>query len=83
MSTGLIIALSITVVFIGMIIINYRKMKNMPDVKSSAKIKNLNAKNFKTQTKSEELQELLIFITPRIVQLEQRDKLKRFSTGAP
>jgi type IV pilus assembly protein PilQ len=38
---------------------------------------------FKTQTKSEELQELLIFITPRIVQLEQRDKLKRFSTGAP
>jgi thioredoxin 1 len=52
MSTGLIIALSITVVFIGMIIINYRKMKNMPDVKSSAKIKNLNAKNFKTQTKS-------------------------------
>ena len=36
---------------------------------------------FKTQTRSEDLQELLIFITPRIVQLEQRDKLKRFSTS--
>jgi len=38
---------------------------------------------FKTQKRSEELQELLIFITPRIVQLEQRDKLKKFSTIAP
>jgi len=37
---------------------------------------------FKTQKRSEELQELLIFITPRIVQLEQRDKLKQFSTSA-
>ena len=36
---------------------------------------------FKSQTRSENLQELLIFITPRIVQLEQRDKLKQFSTS--
>jgi len=51
MTTGTIIALSIAVLFIGLIVFNYRKMKNTPEVKKSDKIKILNTKNFKTQTR--------------------------------
>jgi type IV pilus assembly protein PilQ len=36
---------------------------------------------FKAQLKQEQLQELLIFITPRIVQLEQRHAIQSLSTS--
>ncbi len=52
MSTGLIIALSIVVAFIALILFNYFKMKNVSDTKSSEKIRILNLKNFKNQTRS-------------------------------
>jgi type IV pilus assembly protein PilQ len=38
---------------------------------------------FKSQQKAERLQELLIFITPRIVQLEQRNKVPSLSSSTP
>lgn len=52
MSTTLIIVLAVLAGFFLLIIVNQRRMKNMPDVKNSEKIKVLNTKNFKTQTRS-------------------------------
>ena len=50
MSTGLIVILGVLVLFIGVIVLNYRRMKNLPDVKPSDRIKTLNNKNFKVIT---------------------------------
>ncbi|MCD6347453.1 MAG: thioredoxin [Bacteroidales bacterium] len=51
MTTGTIIALAVGAFFLGLIIFNYRKMKNTPEVKKSDKIKILTTKNFKFQTR--------------------------------
>jgi thioredoxin 1 len=45
--TGYII-IGVIAAFFGLIIVNYYRMKNMPEGKTSDKIANLNAKNFKT-----------------------------------
>jgi thioredoxin 1 len=52
MSTTLIIILAVVVLFIGVIVYNYFKMKKMPNVTNSQKIKTLNSKTFKAYTKS-------------------------------
>ena len=52
MSTSLIIVLAILGGFLLLIVINHRRMKNMPNIENSNKIKVLNTKNFKTQTRS-------------------------------
>jgi len=52
MSTAAIIFISVIALFLAVIIFNYRKMKNTPEVKSSDKIRTLNNKNFKAQIKS-------------------------------
>ena len=51
MSTPLIFAIAATI-FIALIIIGRRRMKNVPEVKNSDKIRTLSNKNFKEQTKS-------------------------------
>jgi len=52
MSVTLIVISVIIVGFLGVIIFNYRKMKNMPVVADNENIKKLNNKNFKAQTRS-------------------------------
>jgi len=52
MSTGLIIALGVSALFIAVMVFNYWKMKNAPKTKNSEKIKVLNNKNFSANTKS-------------------------------
>ncbi len=52
MSTGVIIAIIAGVAFLALVVYNYYKMKNVQDVKSSDKITQLNAKSFKTLTRS-------------------------------
>lgn len=52
MSTTGFIILGVVALFSTLIFLNYKKMKNMPAVENSAKIKVLNSKNFKTQIKS-------------------------------
>jgi len=52
MSTTLIIVLALVGGFFLLIIVNQRRMKNMPEVTNSKKIKVLNTKNFKTQTRT-------------------------------
>ncbi|MBI9067786.1 MAG: thioredoxin [Salinivirgaceae bacterium] len=50
MSTTLLIVGGISLLFIGFIVFNYKKMKNMPNAASHEKIKILSSKNFKLQT---------------------------------
>lgn len=50
MSTATILILTFVVLFIGFIVYSQRKMKNMPEVKSSDRILNLNNKNFRATT---------------------------------
>lgn len=52
MSTTVIIALSILAVFVFLIVFNYRKMKNTPEVVKSDKILVLNNKSFKNAIRS-------------------------------
>jgi thioredoxin 1 len=52
MGTALYIIIGVIVVFIGLIIYNYKKMNNMPATEDHENIKTLNNKNFKTQVKS-------------------------------
>ena len=52
MSTTLIIVLAVLGGFLLLIVVNQKRMKNMPNIENSKKIKVLNVKNFKTQTKS-------------------------------
>ncbi|MFO7615763.1 MAG: thioredoxin [Bacteroidales bacterium] len=50
MSTATILILAFVVLFIGFIVYSQRKMKKMPEVKSSERIINLSNKNFKAAT---------------------------------
>lgn len=50
MSVTLIIVLVVLVLFIGLIVINYYRMKNAPHVPDSKKILTLSNKNYKTFT---------------------------------
>lgn len=50
-STVLYIILGVVIAFLGLIVINYYRMKNAKPVKTSKKIKVLANKNFKTVTK--------------------------------
>nr|WP_319397377.1 thioredoxin [uncultured Carboxylicivirga sp.] len=52
MSTTLIIISIIVLALAVYVVINYKKMKNMPDTPASAKIRILDNKNFKTQIRS-------------------------------
>lgn len=52
MNPILLIAGGIVVIFIGLLTYAHYKAKNTPDLKKSANIKVLNAKNFKSQTSS-------------------------------
>jgi len=52
MSTTAIIILAGVAIFIGFIVYNSIKLKKLPNVPNSTKIKTLNTKNFKTATKS-------------------------------
>ena len=52
MSVTLIIILAAVAAFIGFIVYNQAKMKKMPNVANSQKIKTLNNKNFKAVTQS-------------------------------
>lgn len=51
MSTTLIVIIAVVVVLIGLITVNYFRMKNAKPVANSKKIKVFNNKNFKTATK--------------------------------
>jgi len=52
MGIALYIILGVVVVFIGLIIYNYKKINNMPVTPDHTNIKTLSSKNFKTQVKS-------------------------------
>jgi thioredoxin 1 len=52
MNTIIIIAGVIFTIFSGYVIISYRKMKNVPEVAKSDKIKDLTDKNFQNQIKN-------------------------------
>jgi len=52
MSTGAIVIIGVIILFIGFIVINQRRMKNLPDVKPSENIRVLSNKNFKAVTAS-------------------------------
>ena len=52
MSTTLIIVISFSILFLGVIMYNAWKIKRTPEVKKSDKILTLNTKNFKSQTRS-------------------------------
>ena len=51
MSTTLIVIIAVVVVLIGLITVNYFRMKNAKPVANSKKIKVINNKNFKAATK--------------------------------
>lgn len=52
MSTTAIIIFSVLGSFALLIVYNYRRMKNIPDVQTSKAVRILNKKNFKAQTKT-------------------------------
>ena len=52
MSVALIVTLLVLIFFAGYIFLSYRKMKNVPDVVKSDKIKDLTDKNFSHQIKN-------------------------------
>jgi len=52
MNTILIVGGGLALLFLALIVFSHYKAKNMPEVKKSEKIKILNAKNFKMQTRS-------------------------------
>lgn len=52
MSVALIVTLLVLLFFAGYIFLSYRKMKNVPDVVKSDKIKDLTDKNFNHQIKN-------------------------------
>jgi thioredoxin 1 len=52
MSVALIVTILVLIFFAGYIFLSYRKMKNVPDVVKSDKIKDLTDKNFSHQIKN-------------------------------
>lgn len=52
MSYVLIGAIALVVLFLGFIVYSHYKMKNMPAAKTSDKVKTLNPKNFKIQSRN-------------------------------
>jgi thioredoxin 1 len=52
MSTTLIIVLAASALFIGYFVYNFMKLKKLPNIENSKKIKTLNNKNFKPLTRS-------------------------------